>query len=111
MDKPEIAENIQKMAVKLLATSPAGEGLCLIGGFRYRWLDQSCRRSVDLDYHWDGGLKQKQEQVIVLFQNNIGRAAAFGAMSVFYSGNAGGISPPDNQHVSALRAQRVLTRF
>jgi len=71
MNKQEIIERIQKMAVKLLATSPAGEGLCLIGGFRYRLLDQSCRRSVDLDYHWAGDLIQKQEQIIALFKSKL----------------------------------------
>ena len=67
----EIAEAIQKMAVKLLATSPTGEGMCLIGGFRYRFLDQSCRVSLDLDYHWPGDLEKKQSQVLSLFSKKL----------------------------------------
>ena len=34
--EPTIAERIQTLVAKILATSPAGHQLCLIGGFRYR---------------------------------------------------------------------------
>jgi hypothetical protein len=59
-------EEIQRMVVKLIATSPAGEKLCLIGGFRYRFLDGSGRSSVDIDYHLDGDLDIKQREIIAL---------------------------------------------
>jgi hypothetical protein len=45
-ERERASEAIQKQAVKVLATNPVGEGLCLIGGFRYRLLDASCRRSL-----------------------------------------------------------------
>ncbi|MFH0983246.1 MAG: hypothetical protein V2A79_17135 [Planctomycetota bacterium] len=67
----EMTEAIQKMAVELLAKSPAGEGMCLIGGFRYRLLDASCRRSVDLDYHWPGDLDKKQAELVALFRKKL----------------------------------------
>ena len=51
-----IVERIQALAAKTLATQPAGHQLHLIGGFRYRLLDASCRASVDIDYHWEGDL-------------------------------------------------------
>ena len=34
-------ERIQRIAAKVLATHPAGRGLCLVGGFRYRLLNES----------------------------------------------------------------------
>ena len=34
----QLREQIQTMAARLVAISPPGEGLCLIGGFRYRLL-------------------------------------------------------------------------
>ena len=56
-------DKLQRAVAKLIATSPAGVRLLLIGGFRYRLLDSSCRLSVDIDYHWDGDLQQKQEEL------------------------------------------------
>jgi len=64
-------EEIQKMAAKIVATSPAGNQLLLIGGFRYRLLDESARMSVDLDYHWQGELEKKQQELIALFQTKL----------------------------------------
>jgi len=66
-----ISEEIQRMAVKMIAVNPAGEGMCLIGGFRYRLLDDSCRRSLDIHYHWSGVLEQKQAAVITLFRKKL----------------------------------------
>ena len=60
-------EKIQKMIARIVATHPAGRNLMLIGGFRYRFLDSSVRTSNDIDYHWNGNLKQKQEELIELF--------------------------------------------
>jgi len=57
--------------VRLVATSPAGQGLCLIGGFRYRFLDGGVRRSLDVDYHWAGDLGEKQAQLIQLFRRRL----------------------------------------
>jgi len=70
-DQIRAIENIQRMVVRLLATSPAGHGLCLIGGFRYRFLDQSSRQSRDIDYHWDGDLVAKQAELISLFKRRL----------------------------------------
>jgi hypothetical protein len=50
----------------LVATSPAGVKLLLIGGFRYRLLDNSQRFSVDIDYHWEGDLEAKQRELVGL---------------------------------------------
>lgn len=50
----------------MVATSPAGVNLLLIGGFRYRLLDNSQRFSVDIDYHWEGNLDTKQHELLRL---------------------------------------------
>lgn len=67
----ETTERIQKMVALLVATHPAGVGLCLVGGFRYRLLDRGVRRSVDIDYHWDGDLAQKQQEIAALCQRRL----------------------------------------
>ena len=63
---PKIQETdkLQRAVAKLIAEAPAGVNLLLIGGFRYRLLDKSHRFSVDIDYHWDGDLHQKQEELL-----------------------------------------------
>jgi len=71
MRRNEIAESVQKIVARLIATHPAGEGLRLVGGFRYRLLDSSCRRSVDMDYHWIGDLDQKQRDIHALLQKQL----------------------------------------
>ena len=71
MDKQQTIEEIQKMAAKIVATNPAGNRLLLIGGFRYRLLDTSARTSTDLDYHWQGRLEEKQQELIVLFKTKL----------------------------------------
>ncbi len=68
MYKDEVIEVVQRMVARLLATNPAGVGLCLIGGARLRLLDQSARRSLDMDYHWEGDLAKKQEEVARLLR-------------------------------------------
>lgn len=55
----------------MVATLPVGVGLCLIGGFRYRLLDRGVRRSVDIDYHWEGDLAAKQRELIDLFERRL----------------------------------------
>ena len=67
----ETFETIQRMVARLVATSPAGEGLRLVGGFRYRLLDGSCRRSLDIDYHWDGDLVRKRDEILVLLRKKL----------------------------------------
>lgn len=67
----ERLEIVQGMIAGLVATSPAGEGLRLVGGLRYRLLDRSCRSSLDIDYHWAGDLEQKRDEVLGLFRRKL----------------------------------------
>jgi predicted nucleotidyltransferase component of viral defense system len=64
-------DRIQKLVARIIATSPAGVRLLLIGGFRLRLLDASERFSVDLDYHWDGDLSKKQDELLKLCRRSI----------------------------------------
>lgn len=66
-----IVDAIQQAVVKLVATSPAGHALLLIGGFRYRFLDRSVRTSKDIDYHWAGDLEEKQRELSALFRKRL----------------------------------------
>ena len=66
-----VTERIQMLAAKILATHAAGRGLCLVGGFRYRMLDGSARASLDLDYHWDGNLANKQAEVAEVLRGKL----------------------------------------
>jgi hypothetical protein len=59
-------EKIQRLAAKMIATNPAGRGLLLIGGFRYRLINQSTRVSQDIAFHWAGDLDEKQEELVEL---------------------------------------------
>jgi len=67
----EIVERIQRLGAKILATHPAGRGLHLIGGFRYRLLNGSPRASDDMDYHWEGDLKRKQLEIVDVFRSKL----------------------------------------
>ena len=69
--RDQSVEGIQKLAASLIATSPAGHRLCLIGGFRYRLLNHSCRTSLDIDYHWDGNLDSKQMEIVDLLRSKL----------------------------------------
>jgi hypothetical protein len=71
MDARKTTEEIQRLAVRLIATHPAGENICLIGGFRYRFLDGSGRSSADIDYHWEGDGVSKQEEIVTLLQGKL----------------------------------------
>lgn len=71
MDKAMATETIQKMAARLVAVSPAGSGLQLVGGFRYRLLDNSPRRSDDIDYHTTDGLAEKRDALVALFRRRL----------------------------------------
>ncbi len=69
--RAEITEQIQRLAAALVATHPAGAGLALIGGFRYRLLDRGLRRSVDIDYHWQGDLVAKRDELVSLYERRL----------------------------------------
>ena len=72
MDKNiQIIEKIQKMIARLVATNPVGYRLCLIGGFRYRLLNQSARMSTDIDYHWEKDFSNKQKELVAVFQRKL----------------------------------------
>jgi hypothetical protein len=64
-------ERIQLLATRILATHPVGRGLCLVGGFRYRLLNESVRASNDIDYHWEGDLQKKQMEIVEVFRNRL----------------------------------------
>jgi hypothetical protein len=66
-----VLDAIQKAIVRLVATSPAGHNLSLIGGFRYRFLNKSVRTSRDIDYHWPGELAEKQIELAALFKKRL----------------------------------------
>lgn len=70
-ERSALTEQIQRKVAHLVATLPVGVGLCLIGGFRYRLLDRGVRRSVDIDYHWEGDLEAKQRDLIDLFDRRL----------------------------------------
>lgn len=70
-EQTAVASAIQKEIVRLVATSPAGHNLILIGGFRYRFLDASARVSKDVDYHWEGELVAKQRELVTLFRKRL----------------------------------------
>jgi hypothetical protein len=69
--KKNVLESMQKTIAKLIATNPAGHGLCLIGGLRFRLLDSSVRLSMDIDYHWDGDPDKKQTELIRIFKGKL----------------------------------------
>lgn len=64
-------EEIQKLIVKTIAANRIGVNLSLIGGFRFRLLDNSPRLSIDIDYHWPGDLHEKQRELLHVFQNKL----------------------------------------
>ena len=66
-----IAERVQTLAAAILATHPAGQRLYLIGGFRYRLLNGSARASIDIDYHWEGDLQQKQVEIVAVLRGKL----------------------------------------
>jgi hypothetical protein len=70
-EKPEIIEKLQHLTARIIATNAPGEGLLLVGGFRYRLLDNSVRMSTDIDYHWGGDRNQKQKALVSLFERRL----------------------------------------
>ena len=71
MDDTTIIEEIQRLVAKTIATNPVGLNLVLIGGFRFRLLDDSPRMSVDIDYHWGESLSEKQKEIVSLLEKKI----------------------------------------
>ncbi len=61
-------EVLQKLIARTVARYPAGRNVMMIGGFRYRFLDNSVRTSADIDYHWAGDLDRKQAELLALFK-------------------------------------------
>jgi hypothetical protein len=86
------ADKLQRLVASLIAKSPAGVGLLLIGGFRYRLLDNSERFSVDIDYHWGGDLEAKQHELLGFSRRTILKQVRrqFG-----YDGSASALVGPD----------------
>jgi hypothetical protein len=64
-------EEFQKLIVKTIATNRIGVNLSLIGGFRFRLLDNSPRLSIDIDYHWPEDLHQKQRKLLQVFKTKL----------------------------------------
>lgn len=94
-------ERIQQMVATLVARSPAGVGLCLIGGFRYRFLDKSPRSSRDVDYHCPGPPEAVEEQLISLFRRRLLPEVrrALGYDGDVGSGQSPGDLPPNTRRV------------
>lgn len=86
------ADKLQRLVADSIARSPAGVKLLLIGGFRYRLLDNSQRFSVDIDYHWEGDLETKQRELLNLCRRTIlGRVRR----ELGYEGSASARTGPD----------------
>ena len=90
--QPEVVAAVQARIAGLVAGSPAGHNLLLIGGFRYRFLNQSVRSSKDIDYHWAGDLEEKQKELISLFRKRLLPALK---RDMGYEGRADAQSGPD----------------
>ena len=101
------SEAIQGMIVRTLATNPAGHRLCLIGGFRYRLLDGSARRSIDVDYHWEGDIEAKQQEVIALLQT---RLLPDVQVRYGYEGAVGPVKGPDAESPLVRTIETVFRR-
>ncbi len=71
MEEILLRESVQRLIARILAISPAGEGLCLVGGFRFRLLDDSCRVSFDIDYHFEGDLGMRARAVADLLRRKL----------------------------------------
>jgi hypothetical protein len=108
----EETDRLMRIVARAVATSPAGVNLLLIGGFRYRLLDNSHRFSVDIDYHWAGDLDAKQRELLGLCRRVIlGQVRR----ELGYEGSASLRAGPDADAPSArfvdLRFWRSETRI
>jgi hypothetical protein len=99
------ADRLMRIVARLVATSPAGVNLQLIGGFRYRLLDGSQRFSVDIDYHWEGDLDAKQQELLRLCRRVILRQIG---LQKGYQGSASVRTGPD---ADAPNARFIDLRF
>ena len=70
-EKQKDVDAIQAAVARYVATHPVGRNLALIGGFRYRFLDDSARTSDDIDYHWTGDLREKQDELVDSFRRSL----------------------------------------
>jgi hypothetical protein len=70
-NRTKVAEEIQKIVAGMIATHPVGRGLSLIGGVRFRLLNESPRMSIDIDYHWEGLLTDKQQEIVVFLKRMV----------------------------------------
>jgi hypothetical protein len=93
--KNQETDRLQRVIGRLVAISPAGVNLLLIGGFRYRLLDNSQRFSMDIDYHWGGDLEAKQGELLALSLR--GQAAPGFARSVEAEAGENGTPPRDGR--------------
>ena len=91
-EKDKIIEEIQQLVAKIVATSRVSQNLPLIGGFRFRFLDGSPRMSLDIDYHWQENLEEKQKELIALFRRKLLREVRH---KYGYTGTATPASGPD----------------
>ena len=92
------ADRLQRVVARLIARSPVGVNLLLIGGFRYRLLDNSQRFSVDIDYHWGGDLEAKHRELL-----RLGQRVVLGEVrrELGYQGSASARTGPDADSPSA----------
>jgi hypothetical protein len=103
--KAEQAEKIQHLVAALVATNPAGKGLQLIGGFRYRLVDASPRRSDDIDYSWDSDLETKRNELLLLFQR---RLLAEVKRSIGYDGEVTNADGPGDDSIVVKTLELVF---
>ncbi len=90
----QAAEALQKLIARMVATHPVGRNLMLVGGFRYRFLNNSVRTSDDIDYHWPGKLEEKQQE-LVRFLNRVVLPEAQRLLK--YEGSAAPYRGPDEE--------------
>jgi hypothetical protein len=90
-------ETIQRITLRTIARNPAGEGLWLIGGLRFRIVDGSQRRSIDIDFHCTGDLGHRQMELVPLLRRKLlpeveARLGYDGSVSVARGPNAESVS-------------------
>jgi hypothetical protein len=98
-------EGLQQLIARTIAVNPPGRNLVLIGGFRYRFLDNSVRMSRDVDYHWDGDLTEKQDELADLFKRRLLPEAR---RTLGYNGSA---APATGPHGDSTVVQVVNLAF
>lgn len=99
------ADRLQRLIARLIARSPVGVNLLLIGGYRYRLLDNSQRFSVDIDYHWEGDLEAKHRELVQFCRRVV---LAEVRRELGFKGSASGRTGPD---ADAPNAKFIDLRF